>query len=191
MKNDKPNDRLPEDAAADGQGKPEVYAVTRGKSGWELSRRAVIAAVAATVSGGAQRTAEAQSCAGSLAHNGEVSGIALSADGRTLITAGWDGAIKLWRLPEGAHFKTMAEPTVNAVAAEGNNRFDSASNTENMVRVWSAGGAPLPPKQGHTAPVRALAADASGELLASGSDDHTVRLWNLKAQTSSSPHRAP
>src|SRR5437764_1215176 len=33
--------------------------------------------------------------------------------------------------------------------------------------------------QGHTGPVRCVAYDPGGELLASGGDDHSVRLWDI------------
>jgi WD40 repeat protein len=42
------------------------------------------------------------------------------------------------------------------------------------------GGFALLTLHGHTGPVRCLAYAPDGSLLASGGDDHTVRLWRLK-----------
>lgn len=61
----------------------------------------------------------------------------------------------------------------------------SCGGEENIVRLWNldgtSHGAPL---EGHLAPVRALASLPSQSLLASGSDDGTVRLWHFPKRES-------
>lgn len=55
-----------------------------------------------------------------------------------------------------------------------------ASSWGSMVHLWNAAdGMPLRSLQGHTAWVNGLAFSPDGEILASGSDDWSVRLWRV------------
>jgi len=50
-----------------------------------------------------------------------------------------------------------------------------------MIRLWDvASGKKLAILNGHTDLVRSLAFSPDGKLLASGSSDGTVKLWNVK-----------
>ncbi|MBE8968313.1 hypothetical protein IQ277_19435 [Nostocales cyanobacterium LEGE 12452] len=51
------------------------------------------------------------------------------------------------------------------------NTLNTPTNTEQPKRLKRT-------LSGHTAPVRALTLSASGQVLASGSDDKTIKLWN-------------
>ena len=52
-----------------------------------------------------------------------------------------------------------------------------------MVRLWQLDNSPLdPPLQGHLDVVTALASSADASVLASGSDDGSVRLWRLPSR---------
>ena len=58
-----------------------------------------------------------------------------------------------------------------------------AGGPENAVQLWRAGGPPaeaVPPLTGHLKRVRVLAFSPDGKLLASGSDDGAIKLWDAE-----------
>ena len=66
----------------------------------------------------------------------------------------------------------------------------ATGHIDGTVRLWDpATGAPLRTLEGHTARVRALAADPTGGWLASAGADGTVRLWDLSLIHISEPTR--
>ncbi|MFH0901743.1 MAG: WD40 repeat domain-containing protein, partial [Pseudomonadota bacterium] len=85
-------------------------------------------------------------------HTGRLQGVALSPDGRLLATAGMDKTIRLWLI--------SASTPENGSPA-------TASARQHQVL------------SGHRGLVRVVAFSPDGSLLASGSDDRTVRIWDI------------
>lgn len=86
----------------------------------------------------------------------------------------WDPALKLER----ASFKASGP---RAVLGLPSGRLVSAAG--NTARLWdAAAGRPLEALIGHLDAVGALAVSADGRTLATGSDDHTARTWDLSAE---------
>jgi WD40 repeat protein len=50
------------------------------------------------------------------------------------------------------------------------------------VRLWAAGGKHLATLKGHTSTVNTVAFGPDGKVLATGSNDGTIKLWNLLAR---------
>ena len=155
-------------------GKPEVFAIRKGTSGWELSRRSLFSAAAAAAA--APHRASAGVCAQ------RVNCIAISPNGRWLASGSDDQTIKLWSLPDGALLKTLVHAwNVYSVAIGPDSRLlASACATDKTIKLWSVpDGALLKTLTGHTNYVRSVDFSPDGKLLASGSWDGTVRLWSL------------
>ncbi len=83
------------------------------------------------------------------AHNGEVNALAITPDGKILISGGSDHSIKFWSLPGDTLIKTIGNPAEN-------NRLEA-----------------------HNSEVRSLAVSPDGKILVSCSFDKTIKFWSL------------
>jgi WD40 repeat protein len=113
-------------------------------------------------------------------HTGLIYGVALSADGRLLVSGSEDATVRLWEVPGGqllAAFQGHIGP-VYGVAMSADGRLLASGSEDATVRLWDAGSRRLlATLQGLTSGVWGVALSADGRLLASGSSDGTVRLW--------------
>jgi WD40 repeat protein len=135
-------------------------------------------------------------------HTGTVTGLALDAGGRRLASCSADGSVRLWDLspftrpsspppPEGmapARVFSLRAGMVRAVAFTPDGRRLVAACQDGTIRLIAlAAEGPAPPRPtpplltltGHTAAVTCLALGSSDKLFASGSDDRTIRFWDL------------
>lgn len=108
---------------------------------------------------------------------------ALALYGRRALTGHANGKVGLWDLERGEKLATVQRNEANiwAVAFLGEaDRFAVASH-DWKVTLWDVRhpSAPLSVLEGHDNAVQALAVAPDRRLLASGSADKTVRLWNL------------
>ncbi len=101
-----------------------------------------------------------------------IESIAFSADGTQLIASG-DHTVQRWRI--NAHQLPADTPT------------ETPLNKATQIQALPIAQHPSSPVlslqqslHGHTAPVRAVACCPVGDCFASGSDDHTIRIWSLK-----------
>lgn len=171
-------------------------------------------------------------------HRGGTTNVAFTDDGRSLVTSGADGTLKIWNAGSGREIRSItldagaatataiegsraltghadgrvglwdlqtgsrlgtfkrADAAIMAVAlATDSNRLLAASR-DSMVSIWD----PSVPQQpaglieAHEGPVTAIAHSSRNGFLATGGDDHTVRLWRvgrLELVRSYRGHRAP
>jgi WD40 repeat protein len=114
------------------------------------------------------------------AHEGEITALAFSPDGRTLVSAGVDGHVIAWDVKTGrprCRCARMEGKAFTAAFSPDAKRFASAG-TDSIIRVWDAAtGKLIEQLKGHEGPVAVLAYSPDGKLLASGGYDRTIRLW--------------
>jgi WD40 repeat protein len=110
--------------------------------------------------------------------------VALSPDGKTLVTASLDGNGRLWDTEAGTISAMLnRDRTGNCYSAV----FTPDSKTlilgsyDKTVQLWDvAKKEPISEFAGHTKFIHSVAISPNGKIIASGSDDRTVKLWDMK-----------
>ncbi|MEW6209158.1 MAG: tail fiber domain-containing protein [Acidobacteriota bacterium] len=123
-------------------------------------------------------------------HQTRVQRLLVSTDGKTLVSADSNGAIKIWSLPEGRLQTTLPEPRNDlkaiAISPDGKLLVTTATITtttrdsvERSVSLWSLPeGRLVTTMAGHQS-IRALAIAPDGKRLIVACDDHNLRIWEL------------
>jgi WD40 repeat protein len=125
-------------------------------------------------------------------HINEVLSIAFSPDGKVLASAGSDNTIRLWDVATG---QLIGQPLtghtnwVNSVAFSPDGKILASGSADATIRLWdtstmlSANAATGQPAvdvlTGHMSGVESVVFSPDGTILASGSGDHTIRLWDV------------
>jgi len=115
------------------------------------------------------------------AHVSLISDLAITPDGKLLISGSADNTVKLWSLPEGRWLSTLPAHPDNvsdlAVTPDGGLLVTACADT---LRLWSLPeGRLLTVMDEHTDAINMLAITPDGRTLISGGDDKTIRFWSL------------
>jgi WD40 repeat protein len=114
-------------------------------------------------------------------HTHWVLAVAVSPDGRTIVSGSRDNTLKVWDAHDGRLLRSLAGHTawVNAVALSPDGRTIVSGADDRTVKVWDAhDGRLLRSLEGHTDAVNAVALSADGRTIVSGADDRTVKVWD-------------
>ncbi|OAF19331.1 c-type cytochrome [Bradyrhizobium neotropicale] len=114
-------------------------------------------------------------------HGGPVRAIAVSVDGKTVLSGSFDTAAIRWSLATESAEQVLRfhSGAVNAVAFLGDGRMATAG-ADGQIAIWVPG-RPQPDRvlEGHAGPIAGLAVSPDASKLASASWDHTVRISSL------------
>jgi WD40 repeat protein len=115
---------------------------------------------------------------------GRIAALALSADGRRVAfaDAGPPAAVWLWDVgPSAARELARLSGPCHALAVAPDGRSVAATDDSRVLLLDTEAGQPPIVLEGHRGLVNALAFRPDGRTLATGSNDFTVRLWDVRA----------
>jgi WD40 repeat protein len=131
----------------------------------------------------------------SFQHGNRVGGVAINPAGTQLATACADGMVRIWDLAKGqqlkqieAHTKPIPSP-VYCVTWTSDGKQVISGSLDQSLKLWDAGSGALVREfkafktkdfeKGHRDGVFCVALSADGKLVASGSSDRTIKIWNV------------
>jgi WD40 repeat protein len=118
----------------------------------------------------------------------QVTGVAFAPDGKWLVSRSGSGILKVWDMTTGKELRTLPDRIWPPFALSPDGKR-LAAVFENGLRMWETtewqelsaprGNGPQPPSNygPHLGPITSLAFSPDGKLLATGSLDRTVKLW--------------
>ncbi len=113
-------------------------------------------------------------------HSHIVRSLAISADGKILVSGSRDKTIKTWHLETGELLHTLKghRDGVHAIALSPDGQIIASGSVDKTIKLWHLDtGELLGTFIGHANTVTALAFTTSGEILVSGSLDRTIKIW--------------
>lgn len=127
-------------------------------------------------------------------HTGNVYSVAFSRDGNTIASGHLDARIRLWDTDTGDFRREFIghRSNVVSVAFSPTEPILASGSYDRTIRLWpynrstitisfgGIGGALDVIRTGHSRVVSSIAMSPDGKMIASGSNDTTVRLWNVK-----------
>jgi len=116
-------------------------------------------------------------------HTDGVGRLAITPDGRKVVSASIDRTLKVWDLDYGAEVQTLRGHTdaVTAVAVTPNGRWVISGSKDRTLKVWDLErGLNLATLSGHTDLVETVAVTPDSRRAVSGSWDHTLKIWDLE-----------
>ncbi|MFM7407175.1 MAG: trypsin-like peptidase domain-containing protein, partial [Cuspidothrix sp.] len=124
-------------------------------------------------------------------HSGDVTSVAISADGQTLVSGSGDNTIKIWNLGTGQLIRTLSghSERVRSVAISPDGKTLASGSDDDTIKIWNLGtGQLIRTLSGHSAGVwsvaispdgRTLASLYSGSITSRGTVEHIIGIWNL------------
>jgi periodic tryptophan protein 2 len=124
-------------------------------------------------------------------HSSAVTASQYSKRGNILFTSSLDGSVRAWDMLRYRNFRTFTAPTrlsFSSLAIDPSAEIVCASSHDSAdIHVWSVQTGQLVDQlSGHEGPISTLAFTPDGATLASGSWDHTIRLWSIFTRTPTS-----
>ncbi len=118
-------------------------------------------------------------------HSGAVEALAVSPDGRWLVSGSQDWTIRLWDLRTSSVVRTFEghAGVVHTVAFTPDGQSILSGSEDRTLRLWGVNKAQEKRLfRGHTLAVQGVAISGDGKLASSVSEDGTVRVWNLESK---------
>ena len=116
-------------------------------------------------------------------HTDGVNGVAVTADGRWVVSASEDNALMVWDLGSGKLVRTLEGHIsgVTGVAVTADGRWAVSASHNHTLMVWDLGsGQVVGTLKGHTSGAGGVAMTTDGRWAVSASYDTTLKVWDLR-----------
>ena len=116
-------------------------------------------------------------------HTSTVFGVAITPDGRTVVSGSGDKTLKVWDMETGKCRATLIghTSTVFGVAITPDGRTVVSGSDDKTLKVWDlATGKCRATLEGHASYVLGVAITSDGRTVVSGSDDKTLKVWDME-----------
>jgi len=113
-------------------------------------------------------------------HTSEIRTLALSDDGKTLLSGSNDKTLKLWEIESGRCMRNFSGHILPVTACDisGDGRFALSGSQDKTVRLWDRRSEKcLAILKDHKGEITSLAFSPCANFIVSGGTDNTVRLW--------------
>ena len=109
-----------------------------------------------------------------------VFGIGLSPDGNTLVTSGESGTLTVWDVPISTVRSKIDSKAATGIEFVGTADQLLTAGSDFRATLWSSDLQPIKHFSGHTGVITSLTVDLAHHRFATGSEDLTVRVWDLE-----------
>ena len=114
-------------------------------------------------------------------HFGYVNCVIFSSNGEWIVSASYDGTIRIWDAENKTQIRKLEEKEgyYNTVAISPDSKRIFSGSDDRKVKIWDAeNGKLLKSLPGHTGEVFSVALDANASRIVSGSGDGSIKIWN-------------
>jgi WD40 repeat protein len=115
-------------------------------------------------------------------HSNRVNGLALSLDGRIVVSCSRDNTLKIWDVRRGCELRTLTghNGPVSGVAISRDGKVAISASLDKTLKVWDVeGGQELRCLVGHTDRVFGVVLSTDGKMAVSASADKTLKVWDV------------
>jgi len=115
-------------------------------------------------------------------YNGSVISIAITPDGRYVISGSDDYKVKIWDIETGEEIKTLLghNDFVFSVAITSDGRYVVSGSVDGTIKIWDIEtGKEIKTLSGHN--VLSVAVTPDGKYIVSGSVDGTIKIWDIES----------
>ena len=116
-------------------------------------------------------------------HLGFIKSIAISPDGKYIVSGSGDKTIKIWDFKTGMCLNTLEgnEDSIDTVAISPDGKYIVSGSEDKTIKIWDIKtGECLNTLEGHENFISSVAISPNGEYIVSGSWDNTVKIWDIK-----------
>ncbi len=116
-------------------------------------------------------------------HRSEIRSVAITPNGRTVVTGGGDRTIKVWNGQTGSLEQTLSghEETIKTLAISADGNTIVSGGNDRGIKIWNRRTGKLERTlEGHEEEVNSIALSLYGDILVSGGGDRKIRVWNRR-----------
>lgn len=124
-------------------------------------------------------------CMRTIKAGGYVCSVAVSRDGRRIVSGSKDWTVRIWDAQTGVAFLEPLQGhsrVVTSVAISFDDQRIVSGSKDKTIRIWDAqtGAKVLEPLRGHSRAVTSVGFSSDGQRIVSGSSDRTIRIWDAQ-----------